>query len=89
MPGEAESQRDSSRKAQGCEERATLGKMWQGNNPNGVAALWGKPATTPSGLKSVRQPTQGSSFLATLGWLTQSRWDCKTTELPGFARFFL
>src|ERR1043166_6818582 len=24
-----------------------------------------------------RTMTQGSSFLATLGWRTQSRWDCK------------
>jgi len=33
----------------------------------------------------MRQATQGSSFLATLGWLTQSRWDCKSAGFPAFA----
>ena len=61
------------------------GKKWvEATNPNGVAALRGKPVATPSGLKSVRQATQGSSFLAILGWLTQSRWDCKTAGFPAF-----
>jgi hypothetical protein len=32
---------------------------------------------TPSGFGTLRLPTQGSSYLATLGWRTQSRWDCK------------
>jgi prepilin-type N-terminal cleavage/methylation domain-containing protein len=30
---------------------------------------------TPSGFRFVRRSTQGSSFLATLGWRAQSRWD--------------
>src|SRR5262249_54704563 len=33
-------------------------------------------AGTLSGFGSVRSSTQGSSFLATLGCKTQSRWDC-------------
>jgi len=33
---------------------------------------------TLSGFNSLRPLTQGSSFLATLGWRTQSRWDCST-----------
>ena len=32
-------------------------------------------ATTPSGLSLDDFQTQGNSFLATLGWMTQSRWD--------------
>src|SRR5215471_10271230 len=32
---------------------------------------------TPSGFRRFCSPTQGSSFLATLGWRTQSLWDCK------------
>src|SRR5262249_42245792 len=31
---------------------------------------------TPSGFMRISPPTQGSSFLATLGWRTQSLWDC-------------
>ena len=47
-------------------------------NPNGVAAKPFHLAATPLGLKIVliRLP-KGSSFLATLGWMTQSRWDCR------------
>src|ERR1051326_495113 len=32
---------------------------------------------TPSGFRYLGPPTQGSSFLATLGWRTQSLWDWK------------
>src|SRR5204863_1689162 len=39
--------------------------------------LVGERDETLSGYKFCRLPTQGSSFLATLGWRTQSRWDCK------------
>ena len=34
------------------------------------------PAPTPLGLGGFLRLTQGSSCLATLGWRTQSRWDC-------------
>jgi len=33
---------------------------------------------TLTGLQGSAVATQGSSFLATLGWKTQSRWDCRT-----------
>jgi hypothetical protein len=74
-------------KAQGCEARATLGRLslnpinrnavvanaaldvddveaWVGHNPVGVE--------TPFDMV-----TQGSSFLATLGWRKESLWDCQ------------
>jgi hypothetical protein len=69
-------------KAQGCEERATLG-----NRPRNVTtAMRLRPkshapyeigfATTALRLgKICFTTTQGSSFLATLGWRTQSLWD--------------
>ena len=50
-------------------------------NPNGVASWWQTADTTPLGLKIARELTQGSSCLATLGWRTQSRWDCRTPGL--------
>src|SRR5437016_14333358 len=37
---------------------------------------------TPLGFRLICPPTQGSSFLATLGWRAQSRWDCRL--LNGF-----
>ena len=65
-------------KAQGCEERATLG-----NRPRTFTTPTGlrHPATrtTPQprwGCGHFSKSTQGSSFLATLGLVTQSRWDC-------------
>jgi hypothetical protein len=62
------------RKAQGCEERATLGNRAAiVLNPKGVAPV--RLVSTPLGLASFGISTQGSSFLATLGWETQSRWD--------------
>ena len=72
-----ESQRDS-----GTQPRVARNELpWEtaaaAHNPNGVAAHPGQPATTPLGLKTDRTVTQGSSFLATLGWRAQSRWDCE------------
>jgi hypothetical protein len=32
---------------------------------------------TPLGLLAVTRVSQGSSFLATLGWRSQSLWDCR------------
>ena len=56
--------------------------MWaNGNNPNGVAAQRWKGDTTPLGLKILRAATQGSSFLATLGFESESLWD-STVEFP-------
>jgi len=70
-------------KAQGCEERATLGhRPTDITNRNAVAAI-----PLSSMIRDVcRNPvgvapdlawfTQGSSFVATLGWMAQSLWDC-------------
>ena len=76
----AESQRDS-----GLQPRVARNELpWESrpdtDNPNGVAAPLGWRDATPLGLKNVRVPTQGSSFLATLGWRTQSRWDCSELQ---------
>ena len=48
-------------------------------NPNGVVAVFAVPpeAQPRWGCRFLPRPTQGSSFLATLGWRTQSRWDWK------------
>ena len=47
-------------------------------NPNGVASSAAHPAAaTPLGLGIFGATTQGGSFLATLGWMTQSLWDRK------------
>jgi hypothetical protein len=67
-------------KAQGCEGRATLGpSSIISSTPSGL-----RPFTTAT-REGVTQPrwgwdqitllTQGSSFLATLGFGTESRWD--------------
>jgi len=50
-------------------------------NPNGVVARW-RSGATPLGLKIARPLTQGSSRLATLGWRTQSLWDCRFESAP-------
>ena len=73
-------------KAQGCEARATLGNQREGTgNPNEVAAV---PFTlvpfrrghNPFGVGGFfATATQGSSCLATLGYKTQSLWDCLQT----------
>ena len=72
-----ESQRDS-----GLQPRVARNELpWEGgstfDNPNGVAARRRTCAATPLGLKNFPVPTQGSSFLATLGWRTQPRWGCR------------
>jgi len=55
-------------KAQGCEERATLGNRSHDEfNPNGVVVRFGVARTQPRwGWNFIAPPTQGSSFLATL-----------------------
>ncbi len=69
-------------KAQGCEERATLGQRPTNTfNRNAVAAMPFPSATredylNPVGVDDHFIPfTQGSSCVATLGWRTQSLWD--------------
>jgi len=56
------------------------------DNPNGVAFSSPASAATPLGLKTAAPPTQGSSCLATLGWWTQSLWDCQNSGLAVFER---
>src|SRR5437879_4558043 len=66
--------------AQGCEERATLGKdRAPAANPNAVASVFApSPRRNPVGVGDFSLAvTQGSSFLAALGWRTQSLWDWK------------
>ncbi len=46
-------------------------------NPNGVVSCRTRRAATTLGLQICKPLSQGSSFLATLGWKTQSRWDCR------------
>src|SRR3989442_14355969 len=72
-----ESQRDSGLKPRVARHELPWGIEAKTNNPNGVAALRRKRDTTPLGLNSIGFRTQGSSFLATLGWKTQSLWDSR------------
>ena len=50
-------------------------------NPNGVASRFLGRAATPLGLISFATFSQGSSFLATLGFWTESLWD-SSPEFP-------
>ena len=77
-----ESQRDSDSKPKVARNELPWGMWRKTNNPNGVAAHRLKPDATPLELKTIGPGTQGSSFLATLGWKTQSLWDCRTVRLP-------
>src|SRR5258708_38556181 len=65
--------------AQGCEERATLGKATDDSQPQRGCGLVLFPfslATTLSGLSPMwRAFSQGSSSLATLGFVAESLWD--------------
>jgi len=78
-------------KAQGCEERATLGQRPAGIiNRNAVAAIPFSSAArgichNPVGVDEDLIPfTQGSSCVATLGWMPESRWD--SMMAPDFVR---
>src|SRR4051812_38749775 len=65
-------------KAQGCEERATLGKVTDDSQPQrgcGMASFTQSSATTLSGLSTMSAFSQGSSSLATLGFVAESLWD--------------
>src|SRR6266550_1260561 len=71
-----ESQRDSGSKPRVARNELPWERWAKAHNPNGVVAGPRNPDTTPLGLKTALATTQGSSFLATLGWKTQSLWDC-------------
>ena len=72
-----ESQRDSGLKPKVARNELPWVSISHVNNPNGVVARRRKRGATPLGLRTFTATTQGSSFLATLGWMTQSRWDCR------------
>ncbi len=72
-----ESQRDSGLKPKVARNELPWVSASHVNNPNGVVARRRKRGATPLGLRTFTATTQGSSFLATLGWLTHSRWDCR------------
>ena len=78
----AESQRDSVPKPRVASRELPWEKRVVSANPNGVVARWRSGDTTPLGLRIARTLTQGSlADSATLGWRTQSLWDCRTTGL--------
>ena len=67
--------------AQGCEARATLGnRRKQIVNPNGVVSSFKAPRIQPRWGWNIDDDlrTQGSSFVATLGWMPQSLRDWQT-----------
>ena len=79
-------------KAQGCEELATLGRrLLNPINRNAVVANVTCAGKTRGGHNPVGVEThfdtvsQGSSFLATLGWRTQSLWDCRNVRASNLA----
>jgi hypothetical protein len=73
-----ESQRDSDPKPKVARHELPWVNANQGfPNPNGVAAFSRPNQSQPRwGWRDLRRLTQGSSCLATLGWRTQSLWDC-------------
>jgi hypothetical protein len=83
-------------KAQGCEERATLGHRSASiTNRNAVAAIPFPSATrgichNPVGVGENLIPfTQGSSCIATLGYMPESRWDSLLAANSARAEFFI
>ena len=73
-----ESQRDSGSKPKVARHElpwVNIGRNFL--NPNGVVAALRQTQPQPRwGWLNLLRLTQGSSCLATLGWMTQSRWDC-------------
>ena len=72
-----ESQRDSGSKPKVARhERPWVNVVRNFSNPNGVVSVGRAQSPQPRwGWGNFYPLTQGSSFLATLGWRTQSRWD--------------
>jgi len=69
-----ESQRDSGLKPRVARNELPWVRRHEDFNPNGVA--FAPQSRNPVGVERNFDPlTQGSSFLATLGWQTQSLWD--------------
>ena len=77
-----ESPRDSDSKPKVARNELPWGTCRKTNNPNGVAAQRMEYDATPVELTGIRPGTRGSSFLATLGWKTQSLWDCRDVGIP-------
>ncbi|GDY20554.1 hypothetical protein LBMAG56_18990 [Verrucomicrobiota bacterium] len=77
-----ESQRDSVLQPRVARRALPWVTRQKNHNPNGVAAPRHDRAATPLGLMPRPTKTQGSSFLATLGWRPQSRWDWDATVSP-------
>ena len=82
--------------AQGCEERATLGhRRAKFANRNAVAAIPFSSATRGicRNLVGVGDDfipfTQGSSYVATLGYMPESRWDSLLAANSARAEFFI
>jgi hypothetical protein len=75
-----ESQRDSGLQPRVARNELPWESESQTHNPNGVAARRGESWRNPVGVEIIRTATQGSSFLATLGYETQSLWDCRSFQ---------
>jgi hypothetical protein len=80
-----ESQRDSSSKPRVARNELPWEHKSQAINPNGVVASREPRAATQSGLRIFLAVTQGSSVLATLGYMIQFLRDCKRPRLLGWS----
>jgi hypothetical protein len=68
--------------AQGCEGRATLGRCPEISQPRWGCAAAVPTDHNPDGVAGVwRWFSQGSSFLATLGFAAESLWDSSRTSI--------
>jgi hypothetical protein len=76
----SESQRDSDLKPRVARNELSWESEPQAGNPKGVTPRLARQVATPLGLKTILTITQGSSLLATLGWVTQSLWDCSNSQ---------
>ena len=74
---EAESQRDSILQPRVARDELPWVAVAKDFNPNGVASpRIQQSVATPLGLWCIETVSLGSSFLATLGCMIKSRWDC-------------
>src|SRR6266568_8924711 len=85
-PAGSQSQRDCV-----CQPRVARNELpWvaadSDSNPNGVASRFQGLATTPLGLFGLAAMSQGSSFLATLGFRPESLWDSVLELRKGIER---